>query len=215
MEALKNDLIKLLKHESKKKAFVRADSKDISHFNKSPAVSQETYQNRVYVNQMPEIRKTVSKLFPKLSLTDKIPDDTEAKKRAYQWKEPIVAFQLAIISFESVPSHLLFLKNVKQAINTLLTPSTLVDGWTMEKEQKWDLFFTNQNLKGLLISSLSFWKSTSLIRFYRENSHTKEHFIHNIPVIFMEEIASYLKHPELKKTLWNHLKSQLSVSTLP
>ena len=122
---------------------------------------------------MEGLRSIIAKAAPQLRLKETIPDDSTAKKVGSLWQEHLQDVNVAILSFGAQGKELAFLQNVAAAISSLLAPAQVIDGFKMEGEQKWDLFFEKTPLKLVLAPPLSAWKGKMLARHFRENPTTQ------------------------------------------
>lgn len=205
MKDLKKDVIHFLKKKTEKDLFVSAKPEDLAYFFPKKDRSSDVFQ---------DLRQTISQILPQIALTEHIPEDSYAKKISRSWENNWMQASVLIVSFENQKSSVDFLKNLSEAINQLLVPATWIDGTSIEKEKKWELILESSSLKFMILPPLEIWKKTSLIKWYRENSHTEKSFLNNVPIFLMNNISSYLKNPQEKRLLWNTLNSLLSTSTL-
>lgn len=158
---------------------------------------------------MSEMRQAIEKTLPTLALRETIPDDARAKKMSNLWEETYLNAQIIIISFGEVGAGLQFLKNVTHAIDTLIAPAQLVDGFQIEKENGWDLLLNSPSLKSVLASPWAGWKSTSLTKHFKQNGVTQEQFLGPHKLLLLEPSLHYLKDPDRKRKLWQLINTQL------
>jgi hypothetical protein len=151
-----------------------------------------------------EIRTLLKKIAPHLPLIDKIPEDTQAKRIANAWQEPICQADIAVLLLGENRAEEQFLHNLAQGISRKLCPAQLIRGVDLEKEKKWDLFLQRSPLKWLICSP-RLYQCPDLLRFYRENPATKTYFLEEKNLLLLSPIASYLNNPALKAPLWEKL----------
>ncbi len=156
------------------------------------------------------LRSIVAKAAPQLSLKETIPDDSMAKKVGSLWQEHLQDVHVAILSFGAQGKELAFLQNVAAAVSSLLAPAQVIDGFKMEGEQKWDLFFEKTPLKLVLAPPLLSWKGKMLARHFRENPTTQAVTLGPAAAILLRPLREYLQNPSLKRDLWKTLVSHLS-----
>jgi hypothetical protein len=183
---------------------------EVEHLEPKPA-SPLKPPPKIEKNNWGDIRQIVEKTFPHFALRETIPDDAHAKKMSRLWEETYLSAQIVVIAFGEVGPGLNFLKNVTQAIHTLIAPAQLIEGATFEKEKGWDFLLNSPTLKYVISSPWSSWKSTSLNAHYRQNGSTQEQFLGSQKLLLLEPSFIYLKNPEQKRKLWQLISTQLSL----
>ncbi|MBS0615851.1 MAG: hypothetical protein JSR58_04790 [Verrucomicrobia bacterium] len=173
----------------------------------TPAKPLKPAQKASYIDNL---RSIASKAAPQLAQKETIPDDSVAKKVGSLWQDHLQDVHVAILSFGAVGRDLEFLQNVAAAITSLLAPAQVIDGFKMEAEKKWDLFFEKTPLKLVLAPPLTAWKGKLLARHFRENPTTRESSFSAAAAILLRPIREYLQTPSLKRDLWKTIVSHLS-----
>lgn len=174
---------------------------------KAPEPLVKSSQKASYLEGLHSI---VGKAAPHLTLKETIPDDSMAKKVGSLWQDHLQDVHVAILSFGAQGKELAFLQNVAAAVSSLLAPAQVIDGFKMEGEQKWDLFFEKTPLKLVLAPPLLSWKGKMLARHFRENPTTHAASLGPAPAILLRPLREYLQNPSLKRDLWKTLVSHLS-----
>jgi hypothetical protein len=80
----------------------------------------------------------------------------------------------------------------------------------IEKENGWNLFLSQENLKLVIACDHSIWALTNLIKYYKEIPLNKEHFLQKTPLFMLPDISIYFKEPLLKKSLWSSLSNKIN-----
>lgn len=152
------------------------------------------------------IRKLIEKVHPHLTLTNQIPDDAIARKKAEIWKEQEgSAAQIAILYFGESPQDLEFLKKLAKALHTSFSPTKLIDAKRLSEEKKWDTFLKEGKFKLILSPEKGLQNSFELMRLYTEIPKTGHRFLGKTPLLLLSASDHYLKNPHLKRTLWSTL----------
>ena len=174
---------------------------------KAPEPLVKPSQKASYLDGLHSI---VAKAAPQIALRETIPDDSMAKKVGSLWQEHLQDVHVAILSFGAQGRELAFLQNVAAAVTSLLAPAQVIDGFKMEGEQKWDLFFEKTPLKLVLAPPLVSWKGKMLARHFRENPTTQAATLGPASALLLRPLREYLQNPSLKRDLWKTLVSHLS-----
>ena len=156
-----------------------------------------------------DVKKIIKEIYPDYHLFDQIPTDKKAKQIAQSWKLKKHAADISILSFRESPQQLLFLKNLTLALDTLYLPTKIISAIEIEKENQWNVFFLQDDLKLIIACDYSIWGLPNLIKHYKEISANQEHFLQNIPLFMLPDISIYLKEPLLKKSLWTSLRQKI------
>lgn len=161
-----------------------------------------------------ELFTLVAKTVPHLQLIKDPPPDDQGRLIANAWQQQQLTSQILILTFDEVTTHLEFLTNVEKAIRARGYTVGIINGEKWEKENRW-----NSVIEGkprLIIGSYSgITSSPHLFRFYSESTKNAKHFIEKIELLLLSDISFYLKEPSLKLSLWNAIKEQLPLLTLP
>jgi hypothetical protein len=207
METLIKQAIELLKQESGAVLSTPEEAKYFSPRKKpAPAPKQPLEIDG-------EMKQLVSKVLPDLPLAANIPDDAKARKMSELYKEQHLNAKVLVLSLGETGPGLQFLQNVASAIDTLLAPAKMIEMRKIERENSWEMTLNSAALQLVVAPPFQTWKTIALARFYRENPSSKTHFLQNIPLLFMQPTAAYLKNPDLKRELWKMLSTLLSTST--
>lgn len=151
-----------------------------------------------------EIKKQLQKSLPHVSIICDVPSDDEATLISEAWKQPTKYASVIILSFAESPETEKFLFNVKKAIEAHFCSCAIIETKTWEEKREWDAFFTIHRPK-LILSSPEMFKTKQLLAHYKENTASKEKFLHVHPFMLLLSLSTYLKQPEQKKILWNSL----------
>ena len=76
-----------------------ATPEEFEYFSPRKVTASSPKENKVSADIDPDMRQLVTKVLPEIPLTTKIPDDTQAKKRAELWKEHLLTTQVLVLSF--------------------------------------------------------------------------------------------------------------------
>jgi hypothetical protein len=151
-----------------------------------------------------EIKKKIEKVLPHVKIVREIPSDEEAQRLSEAWKQPTKNAQFIILSFSEGTNEETFLMNVKRALDANFGPCSLIDASSLENKKEWDLFFSMHKPQ-MYICSSELFRYKQLISFYKENTASKERFLHSQPLLLLSSLSNYLSSPEQKRILWNHL----------
>jgi hypothetical protein len=155
-----------------------------------------------------EMKKQVMKILPSITITRDIPSDEDAILLSEAWKLPTKQADVLIFSFSESTETDNFLTNIKKAIEAHFCSCSLLNAKVWEEKKEWTPFFTIHKPK-LIIASPEIFKTKELLSFYKENTASKEKFLHAHPFMLLLSLSQYLKFPEQKKDLWNNLCNQL------
>ena len=155
-----------------------------------------------------EMKKQVMKILPSATIIRDIPSDEDATILSEAWKQPTKQADVLLFSFSESPETDRFLANVKKAIEAHFCSCSILDAKAWEEKREWTPFFSIHKPK-LIIASPEIFKTKELLGFYKENTASKERFLHSHPFMLLLSLSQYLKFPEQKKDLWNHLCNRL------
>ena len=173
----------------------------------SPGAQAPAKENST-VDFSEEIRKQVMKILPSVTIIKEIPSDEEATLLSESWKHPTKQAEVLLLTFSESPETDRFLANIKKAIDAHFCSCSIVDAKSWEEKKEWSPFFSIHNPK-LIIASPEIFKTKELLSFYKENTVSKERFLHSHPFMLLLSLSQYLKFPEQKKDLWNNLCNRL------
>lgn len=156
-----------------------------------------------------EIKKVINDTYPKYRLFEAIPTDKKAKQIANSWKLKKHATDITILVSKETPQQKLFLRNLTAAINTICLPSKIISAIDIEKENQWNVFLSQEDLKLVIACDCSIWSLPNLMKHHKEEPTTHVHFLKDIPLFLLPDISLYLKDPLLKKSLWASLLEKI------
>ena len=160
-----------------------------------------------------EIKKIINEVYPSYKLHENIPSDKKARQIAQSWKLKKHATDITILTFRETPQQLLFLKNLTVAIDIVSLPSKIISAKEIEKENGWNIFLSQEDLKLVIACDYSILGLPNLVKHYKEMPETKQHFLQDIPLFMLPDISLYLKEPLLKKSLWASLIKKIQLLT--
>jgi hypothetical protein len=156
---------------------------------------------------MPLMRAT----FLQVHWIEHIPDDRLARKKRDAWAVAQEISPVVILSFDSNPEHLAFLKNVAHAISLRLAPAQILTAAEFEKSNQWDSLLSAPQLRLVIASDHGIYLQPGLKPHYREVSQQGKHFLQNIPLLMLSDISLYLKQPQLKSLLWRAICNEFAL----
>lgn len=157
-----------------------------------------------------EMKKAISQTFQEMIILEEIPCDSEAKKMQGMWKDQLVVPQVVLLSFEELPKQASLLINLAKAISICYMPAGVISAHKIEKEMGWAALFSDPALKLVIASDYAIYGLPDLMKNYKENSKTGEHFLKEKPLFLLPDLSLYLKEPLLKASLWRALCKTLS-----
>lgn len=175
-----------------------------------PTIGLQPPPSSTKASYIDTLRSVVQKAAPHMVLKETVPDDSKAKKVGSLWQDHLQDVHVALVSFGTQGRDLAFLQNVAAAVTSLLAPAQIIDGFKMESEQKWELFFAKTPLKLLLAPPLVTWKGKALAQYFRENPVAQTATLGPAPVLLLRPLREYIQTPQLKRDLWKSLVSHLS-----
>jgi hypothetical protein len=197
-----------VKLASEKTAPVIKKEESLPLINKPAPSAQAAVKLPTTVDFSEEMKKQVMKILPSITITRDIPSDEDAILLSEAWKQPTKQADVLIFSFSESPETDNFLTNIKRAIEAHFCSCSLLTAKVWEEKKEWTPFFTIHKPK-LIIASPEIFKTKELLSFYKENTASKERFLHAHPFMLLLSLSQYLKFPEQKKDLWNNLCNQL------
>jgi hypothetical protein len=213
MDTLKKQIIDFLNNQKKKSFLISPQEHDYffsrPHTTPPPSISKTPHKT----TPTPNIHHLINQALPHIIIKTEIPQDTLAKQKASAWKNPYSSATVVILFFDEVDQKLLLLQKLKDAIDSTLAPAILLEGRSLEKEQKWEALLNMQNIRLILSPPFEFWQKTTLASFYHKDPSSNSHFLQNTPLLLMEPAENYLTNPDIKRKLWKTLTLQLSSLT--
>ncbi len=159
-----------------------------------------------------EFWKLFPTLFPEVSLFETIPNDTLAQKLKNAWLDDQIIPPVVILSFYDEEKQLAFLKNLARAISLRLAPTRVLSASKLEKEKGWETLLKSPALRLVIASDYGLYLQPSLMPFYREIPQQGKHFLNQIPLLLLSDLAFYLKDPHLKSLLWRAICNEFAAS---
>lgn len=151
-------------------------------------------------------------LFPQFELRETIPSDVLAQKMKKSWANEQLIPPVILLSFHNQEPHLTFLKNLAQAISLRLAPARVLSALKLEKEQQWETVLASPGLCLVITSDYELYMQPHLMRYYREVPQQGKHFLNQVPLLLLSDLALYLKQPQLKALLWRAICNEFAVS---
>lgn len=168
-----------------------------------PKPLEKPISKQMPLDRWPSIRSTLKKIAPNMKLLDTIPDDLKAQKAANAWNEQA---EVIIITGSSSSEELLFLKDLARAIHDRLSPTKLISGTKLEKDNLWESFFEKNNFKLIIITQAS-QQYTELMLYHKQEKN--QHFLVTTPLLILKSLETY-KQPDQKTALWKSLCQTLT-----
>jgi len=156
-----------------------------------------------------DLRKIFSEKFPGVLLIDHPPCDEEGKRVSVAWQSKSERALAAILTFDEVPKHQAFLRNLSKAIELCGIRVIFFQVSKIEQSKEWPTLLQSKNLNFVIASGYNLYSFPGLLRHYREIANESKHYLDNIPLLLLSDIAFYLKEPSLKSSLWKTLKEFL------
>lgn len=155
-----------------------------------------------------DLRMIITERLPGLQLLNTIPDDSEAKRLTTIWKQEKIQPQVVILSFDEIPMHHAFLANLAHAINVYGYYTKVIRAIPLEEDNQWDTLLQT-DLKLVIGTHSKINTLPNLLKNYREAPKQAKHFLKQVPLIHLADIAFYLKEPKLKLPLWKSIQEML------
>ena len=77
------------------------------------------------------------------------------------------------------------------------------------------MFWNSSNLRLIIASDYGLYLQPKLMAYYREVTQQGKHFVNNIPLLLLSDLALYLKEPQLKSLLWRAICKEFAASPNP
>jgi hypothetical protein len=183
----------------------------------SKAIKNDIENKKIKLDEKPniiednfnDIKNIVSKISPNTKICDESLDDKVAKQRAQKYKLKNIAANLTILAYKENEMHYKFLEKISIALNNYFYPSKVISAYTIEKENNWDMFLSENEIFLIIASDYTIFELPYLRKHYKENPSSKEKFLKNIPLFLLPDISMYLKEPTLKISLFKTLKQTI------
>lgn len=182
----------------------QAETKASALFKLEPLLTPPVFDKR-------DSWQSMQTLFPQLELREKIPNDTLAQKMKKSWEKEQSIPPVILLSFHDAEPHLTFLKNLAQAISLRLAPARVLSALKIEKEQQWNTVLASSDLRLVISSDYGLYLQPHLMRHYREIPQQGKHFLNQVPLLLLSDLALYLKQPQLKALLWRAICNEFAV----
>ncbi|HEU64615.1 MAG TPA: hypothetical protein ENH96_04430 [Chlamydiae bacterium] len=164
---------------------------------------------KIFEDSFTDIKKSIEKVFPNISILEKPIDDKLAKQKSQKYKLKNISSTITILAYKEDEKLYRFLEKLSTALGVYFYPSKVVSAYLIEKENSWDDFL-NSDISLIISSDYTIFELKHLRTFYRENPSKQEKHLKNIPLFLLPDIFLYLKEPSLKKSLFNALKQKIS-----
>jgi len=159
-----------------------------------------------------ELRKIIQEKLPRVSLVDRLPDDTEARKEARRWEAPPQRPQVWILSWNDTPKQSAFLVNIEKALAVYGIHAQIGNALKFEQGDKWEELLRSSELQLVIISGPAFHQLTKLKKHYKEDTRKGVHELDGRPLLLLSDLSFYLKEPAFKPALWGTLKQLLPLT---
>jgi hypothetical protein len=156
------------------------------------------------------LKKLFQKHLPQIPIIDEIPSDSTAKKIANRWKTKNQTAPISILSFSEPPKQKQILIEITKAIDVYFGPAKIIDAASIEKENEWETFLANEDLKLIIACDYTLWQLKDLMKNYREIPREQKRTLGQVPLFLLPDLSLYLKDPSLKRSLWKAICNKLS-----
>lgn len=150
-----------------------------------------------------ELRKLAAERLPGLAIVDNVPDDSEARRLARAWDQKTEIPHVLILSFDEAPKPRAFLNNLAKALHVHGVDAQVIRAAKIEQDQAWEGFLQSDQLKLVIASSYGIDALPNLAKHYREAAKQARHFLGDVPLLLLSDVAFYLREPTLKPSLWS------------
>ncbi len=151
------------------------------------------------------IEKTLRKISPGIQLVASLPDDTEARRIAENWKHSSLQAEILLLDFSRHPQEKAFLQHLARAMTISFRETQVLDTATTEANRAWEAILTSSPLKLIIAPPKNSWNTPALLEHLRQVPSSQESFLGKAQLHFCETPDVYLRTPQLKRTLWLHL----------
>jgi hypothetical protein len=135
-----------------------------------------------------DIRKIVTELFPWQKIIDHPPSDSAAQQQAH----------VIVFHFDEPAEEATLLTNLSKAIQDRFGKTELLSAHKIDQENQWETLLQSASLRLILISEKGLRDLPNLLKHFQQEKNQLNH----IPTCLMSQTSAYLQDPELKRTLW-------------
>lgn len=153
-----------------------------------------------------EFRKLFSDQFPQMRILDALPEEMTKQKTALKNSPEVV-----ILVFNESPEQLAFLENVATAISAKQRKAQLISAKKVEQAKAWKEILTSKSLRLVIASKEVIQTLPELRQQYRASPQRSMHYLAGTFLIVLDNVAQYMQNTQLKRSLWNTLRSQLGI----
>lgn len=172
-----------------------------------PTIFLQLEKPKTQEKNLEKVKKAL--LLEGVKILEDIPDDKKAKKLSSYWKIKKDVANIVVLHTKESPKNLIFLKNLTFAIDKYFKKAKLLSIIELEKNNTWDQFLSQDELKLILICDHSIWSFKTLMKHYREIPIKREYFLDKVPLFMLPDISIYLKEPLLKRVLWSSILKKI------
>lgn len=153
------------------------------------------------VDEMSDIRSLITKLYPQMHLSPPPASDNTQTLTNTQ------TAQVYVLQCGNTPSEETFLHYLAEAIKRMLAPAMVVDGYRIEKENRWEGMLGEGQIKLIVMTETQLQRLPSLQgRFQRSpTDHTCR--LGEVPLLLIPELRLLFQQPDLKISLWHTLQA--------
>lgn len=153
------------------------------------------------------IRQTLLRIEPTLTLFDHPPPDTQAQHMASGWKEWMPGIQIVILMLHKTPSETVWMQALARAMQNKWGGVKILHALRLEQEKRWDLFFSKNELRLILLSAGSLDPYPELLKYYKSIPAQAIALLNEIPTLHLHPPSTYT--PEEKRLLWQKIDALL------
>ena len=171
----------------------------------SPSLQLPTreVEETIPLDDLSDIRAVVTKLYPQLRLSA---PPTSDNKTAFSAGKIIDVY---VLQMQNTLREEAFLHYLAGAINRVLLPAAVLDGFRVEKEKGWEKVLENSHLKLIVMSQSQLDKMEGLRAHFRRNPSDQTCTLGDIPLLLLPELQEIFQQSEKKFTLWKTLQTVL------
>ncbi len=166
---------------------------------------EESTHKIVSSHQQEEFFFLMRSVAPTLPLHASPSSDVKAHEKKKAWKWFLELPEIALLFPHYGKEEDLFLTQVSQAIHHHFSSSRMIDLKKIEKSSQAEMLFQAKKVKWIITTKNVLHSSPFLLKRLRQIQQTGESFLHDVPLILIEDPSLYLKNPELKRDLWKTL----------
>lgn len=160
-------------------------------------------------NNFSDVKSILKKIRPNLSINEEILDDKIAKQKAQKYILKNISSDITILAFKENEETYKFLENISIALNTYFLPTKVVSAYSIEKQNNWDIFLSENDIKLIISSDYTIFELPHLRKFYKENPSKQEKYLKTISLFLLPDISIYFKEPSLKFSLFKALEKKI------